>query len=40
MTRVEALNLLTILTSSTASEEDKRVAALRLRELIELLIPE
>ncbi|WP_298114397.1 hypothetical protein [uncultured Bacteroides sp.] len=40
MTRLEALRLLTVLTSSTATEEEKRIAAIRLRELIEMLLPE
>ena len=40
MTRVEALNLLTVLTSATAPEEEKRIAALRLKELTRLLLPD
>lgn len=40
MTRVEALQLLTILTSSITTEKEKRIAALRLKELICLLLPE
>lgn len=40
MTRLEAMQLLTVLTSSTATEEEKRIAAIRLRELIEMLLPE
>ena len=40
MTRVEALQLLTVLTSSITTDEEKRIAALRLKELICLLMPE
>lgn len=40
MTRLEALRLLTILTSSITTDEEKRIAALRLKELICLLLPE
>lgn len=40
MTRLEALQLLTVLTSSTATEEEKRIAAIRLRALIEEMFPE
>ncbi len=40
MTRIEALQLLTILTSSITTDEEKRVAALRLKELICLLLPD
>lgn len=40
MTRVEALNLLNVLTSANASEEEKRIAALRLKEMICLLFPD
>lgn len=40
MTRLEALNLLTVLTSTTSTEEEKRKAALRLKELICLLLPD
>ena len=39
MTRLEALQLLTILTSSITTDEEKRIAALRLKELICLLLP-
>lgn len=39
MTRIEALQLLTILTSSITTDEEKRLAALRLKELICLLLP-
>ncbi len=40
MTRLEALQLLTILTSSITTDEEKRIAALRLKELICLLLPD
>lgn len=40
MTRIEALQLLTILTSSITTDEEKRLAALRLKELICLLLPD
>ena len=40
MTRIEALRLLTILTSSITTDEEKRLAALRLKELICLLLPD
>lgn len=40
MNRVEALRLLTVLTSQNATDEEKHIAAIRLRELIELLLPE
>lgn len=40
MTRLEALQLLTILTDSNATDEEKRIAALRLKELICLLKPD
>lgn len=40
MTRLEALQLLTFLTSSSSTEEEKRIAAIRLKELICLLLPE
>lgn len=40
MTRIEALQLLTILTSSITTDEEKRLAALRLKELICLQLPD
>ena len=40
MTRLEALQLLTILTSSISTDEEKRIAALQLKELIFLLLPD
>lgn len=40
MTRLEVLQLLTILTSSITTDEEKRIAALRLKELICLLLPD
>ena len=40
MTRLEALQLLTVLTSSITTDEEKRIAALRLKELICLLLPD
>lgn len=40
MTRTEALQLLTVLTSTTSTSEEKRIAALRLKELICILLPE
>ena len=40
MTRIEALQLLTILTSSITTDEEKRIATLLLKELICLLLPD
>ncbi len=40
MTRLEAMQLLTVLTSSIATEQEKLAAALRLRALIEEMFPE
>ena len=40
MTRLEALQLLTILTRSITTDEEKRIAALQLKELICLLLPD
>lgn len=40
MTRVEALRLLTVLTSSIATEQEKLEAALKLRAIIEDMFPE
>ena len=40
MNRTEALQLLTILTSSTSSQEEKHRAALQLKEFICILLPE